>query len=71
MNILMKLFILKPKKTSMKYSYKMSLNKKIRKVWRYQNCNEKPSIDEGQTIQCPKEKRQKDKQWSTTYYTEN
>jgi hypothetical protein len=34
-----------------------------RRVWRYQMGYQKTSID-GQTIQCPEEKRQKDKQWS-------
>ena len=33
--------------------------------------NQKPSIEEGHTIQWPKEKVQKDKQRSTKHYTEN
>ena len=33
--------------------------------------NQKPNIEEGQTIQCRKQKEQNDKQWYTKYYTEN
>jgi hypothetical protein len=33
----------------------------IRIVWRYQRDNQKQSIEEGHTIQWPKEKVQKDK----------
>ena len=40
----------------------------IRRVWRYQKDNQNP---EGQKTQWPKEKGQKDKQWSTKHYTEN
>ena len=43
----------------------------LRRVWRYQKGNQKPYIEEEQTTQWPKEKEQKDKQWSTkhTYKT--
>ena len=34
-------------------------------------CNQKPCIEEGQSIQRKKEKEQKDKQGSTKYYAEN
>jgi hypothetical protein len=40
------------------------------KVWRYLRGNQKPWI-EGQTTQWPKEKVQKNKQWSTINYTTN
>jgi hypothetical protein len=43
----------------------------IWRVWRYQRGNQNPSIEEGQTIQWPKEKEQNDKQWSTKHYAEN
>ena len=33
--------------------------------------NQKPQIGEGQTTQWPKEKGQRDKQWSTKHYTKN
>jgi len=33
--------------------------------------NQKPYLEEGQTIQRPTEKGQKNKQWSTKHYTEN
>jgi hypothetical protein len=39
----------------------------IRRVWRYQRGNQNPYIEEEQTTQWPKEKRQKDKQWSTKH----
>jgi hypothetical protein len=32
-------------------------------VWKYQRYNQKPNIEEGQTIQCRKQKGQNDKQW--------
>jgi hypothetical protein len=38
---------------------------------RYQRGNQKLLIKEGHKIQWPREKGQKDKQWSTTHYTEN
>jgi hypothetical protein len=38
-----------------------------RRVWRYQRGNQKPYIDEEQTTQWPKERAQKDKQWSTKH----
>jgi hypothetical protein len=34
----------------------------LRRAWRYHRGNYKPQIKEGQTIQCPKEKGQKNKQ---------
>jgi hypothetical protein len=42
-------------------------------VWRYQRDNQNPYIEEEQTTQWPKEKVQKDKQWSTkhTYKTKD
>ena len=43
---------------------------RVRKGWRYQSGNQKPSI-EGQTTQWPNEKGQKDKQRFKTHYTEN
>jgi hypothetical protein len=42
-----------------------------RKVWIYQRSNQNLYIEEWNTIQWPNEKGQKDKQWSTKYYTEN
>jgi hypothetical protein len=33
--------------------------------------NQKSQVEEGQTLQSPREKRQKDKQRSTKHYTEN
>ena len=39
----------------------------LRRVWRYQRCNQNPSIEEEQTTQLPKEKVQKDKQRSTKH----
>jgi len=39
------------------------------RVWRYQRSNQNTYIEEGQTIQWPKEKGQKDKQQSTKHYT--
>jgi hypothetical protein len=33
--------------------------------------NQKPNIEERQTIQCRKQKEQNDKQWYTKHYTEN
>ena len=61
------------------FTLKMILNtgflwaKIIRRVWRYQRGNQKPYIKEEQTTQWPKEKVQKDKQWSTkhTYKTKD
>jgi len=41
------------------------------KVWRYQSGYHMTSIEDGQTILWPKEKGQRDKQWSTKHYTEN
>ena len=41
-----------------------------RKMWKYQRGNQNLWIKEGQTIQWPKEKIQRDKQWSTKHYTE-
>jgi hypothetical protein len=35
------------------------------------NGNQKPQIEEGQTIQVSKVKRQNDEQWSIQHYTEN
>jgi hypothetical protein len=43
----------------------------LRKVWICQRGDQKPQIEEEQTTQWPKEKRQKDKQWFTKHYTEN
>jgi hypothetical protein len=45
----------------------------LRRVWRYQRGNQNPYIEEEQTTQWPKEKVQKDKQWSTkhTYKTKD
>ena len=40
---------------------------KIWRVWRYQRGNQNPYIEEEQTTQWPKEKVQKDKQWSTKH----
>jgi hypothetical protein len=39
----------------------------IRRVWRYQRCNQNPYIEEEQTIQWPNEKVQKDKQRYTKH----
>jgi hypothetical protein len=39
----------------------------LRRVWKYQRGNQNLYIKEGQTTQCPKEKVQKDKQWSTKH----
>jgi hypothetical protein len=38
-----------------------------RRVWRYQRGNQKPYIDEEQTTQWPKERAQKEKQWSSKH----
>ena len=45
----------------------------IRRVWRYQRGNQNPYIEEEPKTQWPKEKVQKDKQWSTkhTYKTKD
>ena len=45
----------------------------MRIVWRYQRANQNPYIEEGQTIQWPNEKVQKDKQRATkhTYKTKD
>ena len=43
------------------------LSNNIRRVWRYQRGNQNPYIEEEQTTQWPKEKVQKDKQWSTKH----
>jgi hypothetical protein len=40
----------------------------VKKVWKILNGNQKPSIEEGETIQWAKEKQQKDKQRSKKYY---
>jgi hypothetical protein len=40
---------------------------KATRVWRYQRGNQNPFIEEEQTTQLPKEKVQKDKQWSTRH----
>jgi hypothetical protein len=56
-----RLFILSEKDNN---AYKKSL--KIPK-----GGNQKPSIEEGHTIQWPKEKVQKDKQRSTKHYIDN
>ena len=40
----------------------------LRKDWRYRRGNQKPYI-EGQTIQWPKVKGQRDKQWLTKHYS--
>jgi len=40
-----------------------------RRVWRYQRGNQNPYIEEEETTQWPKEKGQKDKQWSIKHYT--
>ena len=37
------------------------------RVWRYQGGNQNSYIEEEQTTQWPKEKVQKDKQWSTKH----
>ena len=39
----------------------------VRRVWRYQRGNQNQYIEEEQTTQWPKEKEQKDKQWSTKH----
>jgi hypothetical protein len=39
-------------------------------VWRYQRGNKNLQVKEGQTMQWPNKKEQKDKQRSTKYYTE-
>ena len=39
----------------------------IRRVWRYQSGNQNLYIEEEQPTQWPKEKGQKDKQWSTKH----
>ena len=41
------------------------------KIWGYQISDQKPHVEEGQTTQWPKEKRQKEKQWSIKHYIEN
>jgi len=38
-----------------------------RRVWRYQRCNQYPYIEAEQTTAWPKEKGQKNKQWSTKH----
>jgi hypothetical protein len=40
----------------------------VGKVWRYQQDNQKPSIEEGQSTQWPKVKGQKDKQVILFYW---
>jgi hypothetical protein len=43
----------------------------VRKVQRYQKGNQKPLIEEGLTVQWPREKKeQRDEQWSTKHYKE-
>jgi len=49
------------------FSQKLNHRKRARRVWRYQICNQNPYIKEEQTTQWPKEKGQKDKQWSTKH----
>jgi hypothetical protein len=39
----------------------------LRRVWRFKRRNQNPSIEEGQKIQWPTEKGQKDKQRSTKH----
>ena len=39
----------------------------IRRVWRYQRGNQNPYIKKEQTTQWPREKVEKDKQWSTKH----
>jgi hypothetical protein len=41
------------------------------KIWGYQISDQKPHVEEGQTTQWPKEKGQKEKQWSIKHYIEN
>ena len=48
----------------------LSINNQGR-VWGNQRCSQKPSIDEGRTMQWSKKQGEKDKQWSIKYYTEN
>ena len=45
--------------------YYLGTQQSTRRVWIYQRGNQNPYIEEGQTTQWPKEKVQKDKQWST------
>jgi hypothetical protein len=40
---------------------------RLRRGWRYQRGNQNPYIEEEQTTQWPKEKGQKNKQWSTKH----
>jgi hypothetical protein len=40
---------------------------RIRRVWRYQSCNQNPYIEEEETTQWPTENKQKDKQRSTKH----
>jgi len=40
---------------------------RLRRVWRYQRDTQNTYIEEEQIIQLPKEKVQKDKQWSTKH----
>jgi hypothetical protein len=46
---------------------KLIYHKLLRRVWRYQRGNQNLYIKEEQTTQQPKEKVQKDKQWSTKH----
>ena len=43
----------------------------LEEFWKYQRCTQNSEIEEGQTTQRPKEKRQKDKQRSTKHYSKN
>ena len=38
--------------------FNQAVHEWIRKVWRYQGCNNKPKMEEEQTMQWPKEKGQ-------------
>ena len=60
--------ILKILKCMYHVSFLVYQTQKVRRVWRYQRGNQNPKI-EGQTTQWPKEKEQRDKQWSTKHYT--
>ena len=39
----------------------------LKRVWRYQRGNQNPYFEKEQTTQCPKEKGQRDRQWSTKH----
>jgi hypothetical protein len=57
----------------LKYKWIAVEHKLVRRVGRYQGVNQNPYIEEEQTTQWPKEKVQKNKQWSTkhTYKTKD